>query len=722
MFFKKKKKVKKVKKKNKEEPKENEVVDNVEVDPIDEGKKRKRKKLILLMLSILLVGMVVVFLLRKKVGPVLQLSTVSLDFGEEDSEMEFSVRNDAIAKGFFQSGVKTLNFNINREAIDSWITVQPASGGIEGASELISVIVDRKSLTPGEYKGELRVASNGGNEVLHIFAKKLEEKITITSPTPNSAFSLDQMIAIKWDATSGLSSFVNIYLYLNDSKVGEIARKYNYRNSKNKDGIFPWMPDNRTIKGGSNYAIRIEDAKDPKICSEVGPVKLSHPITAIHVLNRTSDHQFPSTVQFIFSLRNQKNHAILFDSNEADWKNIKIWENEEEIDYLESHALLYSQDAFQLQVMVVLDFSASMHDTKEDIENLVLSANDLIDSLNETHQVGVVEFHRPDKAPVLLQAFTTYKNAAKEAIDGFASGKIYSDFSICWDAVQKGIEQFPEHPDPNVFKALVFLSDGFDNSSFSIPADLIAAARSKKVHLFVVGVGYVHEENILKNIAYKTGGTYVHSESIDVLRERFKQTIKDVKGQYKIKYISPQKPEDGKFDVVSEITYNNVSCQPGFNDTIDPASFFRKTINGIIRFSAPSVIKYNSAEVFMWCEHMPRYINEFRFWIGLKKPFKVLQTFFNDGGLCQDWTLKDEGEGWYRLTSPNQADPNKDLEFGDFGTICKIVVDNIDEKGIVVPFELDNSIYDRGQAFYGEEDTSPSKVMKADIYVGKIGK
>ena len=684
---------------------------------------KKRKKLILAILSILLVGIVVVLLLLpKKVDPVLQLSTVSLDFGKEDSEMEFTVRNDATAKGFFQSGVKPLDFEIKREANDNWITVQPVSGGSEGESKLISVIINRTSLTPGRHMGKLRVASNGGNEVLHVLAQKLEEKITIKSPTPKSAFPLDQNVAIKWDATSGLSNSVNIYLYLNDSKVGVIAKEHNYSDSRNRDGEFLWLPDNRAIRGGSNYTIRIEDTKDPKIYSEVGPVKLSQPITAIHVLNKTPDHQFPNTVQFIFSLRNQYNHAILLDSNEADWKNIKIWENEGEIDYLESHALLYSQEAFQLQVMIVLDFSASMHDTKGDIENLVMSANALIDNLNETHQVGVVEFHRPDKAPVLLQSFTTYKDAAKEAIDGFASGKFYSDFSICWDAVQKGIELFPEHPNPNIFKTLVFLSDGFDNSSFSKPADLVAAAKAKKVHLFVVGVGSVHEENILKGIAYETGGTYVHSESIDVLRERFKQTIKDIKGQYKIKYISPHKPEDGKFNVASEISYNNVTGQPGFKDIIDPASFFRKTINGVIRFTAPSVIKYNKADVFMWCEHVPRYINEFRFWIGLKKPFKVLQTSFNDGGLCQDWTLKDEGDGWYRLTSPNQAGPHKDLEFGDFGTICKIVVDNIDAKGLAVPFELDNSIYDRGQAFYGEDDTSPSKVMKADIYVGKMGK
>lgn len=86
-----------------------------------------------------------------------------------------------------------------------------------------------------------------------------------------------------------------------------------------------------------------------------------------------------------------------------------------------------------------------------------------------------------------------------------------------------------EKPDPNVFKTLVFLSDGFDNSSFKTPDDIIALAKDRNVHIFAVGIGNIREENVLKNIAFETGGTYVYAENLKVLQERFKQTITDVK-------------------------------------------------------------------------------------------------------------------------------------------------------------------------------------------------
>ncbi|MGR3317806.1 MAG: vWA domain-containing protein [Candidatus Anammoxibacter sp.] len=731
MFFKKKKKKTSEKDQNNKSAETNNAEaentdeaeeNNKEIDqePVSKNKKKSKKlKYIIIPIIIVLIS-VTLIILRKEVPPLLELSSKSLDFGNKVTNMTFTIKNAATANGFLESGVNPITFEIKTEAIDKWITALPISGDHIGRIKIIDVTINRDMLDSGSHMGELRIFTNAGNGIVKILAQKDIEKITITSPTQNSSFFMENKMAIDWTASSGVSSFINIFLYLNGSKVGTIVDNYDFRENNNVRGRFNWNIDNDSFREAKNYTIRIVDAEKPGIFDEIGPIKIMRSLTAIQVLNETTDHQFPSTVQFTFSLRNQDNHAILIESEEVNWKNIKIWENEKEIDYLESHALFYTQDDFQLQVMFVLDFSASMYETKDDIDNMVLSVKDMIDSLKETHQVGVVEFHRPDNPPALLQPFTTYKNAAKEALDNFSSGKIYRDFSICWDAVQKGLNEFSDQPDPDIFKTLLFLSDGFDNSSFCTPKDIIALANEKDVHIFVVGVGEVHEEDVLQGIALKTGGTYVHSENISVLRERFKQSIKDVKGQYKIKYISPKKPEDGKFTVKSNITYKGVTSGPLLHDEIDPSSIFNKTINGIVRFSAPSIIKYNRAEIFVWCEHVPRYINEFKFRIDLAKPFKVYLTSSNDGGLCQDWILDKGTDGWYRLTSPNRNDPRQNLEFGDFGTVCKIVVTDIDKKGFVIPFKLDNTVYDMGQAFYEEESTSQAKKWTTNIRVGNI--
>ncbi len=686
----------------------------------EEKKKKKQKMLMYIAVPAgLILVVVILMMMRGEAQPRLGLSTTDLDFGNSNAGMTFTIKNAATADSFFKKSVKPLKFKIKTEGIDNWIKVNPDSGVCDGTTKSIDVSINRELITPGNHVGELRISSNGGDEIVRALAQKDREKITITFPTTRYSTAINKKVTIGWTASAGASNSVDIELYLNGSKVETIVNNYKFRKKNTGTGQFAWKVGGNAVREGSNYSIKIVDSNEPQTFDEVGPLKITQPLTGISVLNETTNHQTPSTVQFIFSLRNQNNHAILFNPSEVDWKDIKIWENDEEIDYLESHALLYTQDDFQLQTMLVLDFSASMYDTKADINKMILSAKDLIDSLNETHQVGVIEFHRPDTPPALLQTFTTYKEAAKEAIDKFSAGKVYRDFSICWDAVKKGLNQFPKKSDPNVFKTLLFLSDGFDNSSYSSPEEIIELAKAKDVHIFVVGVGEVHEEERLKSVAFMTGGTYVHAENIDVLRQRFKQSIKDLKGQYKIKHITPKKPDDGTFTVRSEITYKDVIGDPVLYDEIEPKTIFTKTINGVLRFSAPSVIKYNRAEVFLWCEHAPRYINEFRFWIGAGKNCKVELTSFKDGGLCQDWILERGQDGWHKLTSPDKADPKQNLEFGDFGTICKIIITDIKDKGIVIPFKLDNSIYDMGQAFYGKNTKRKTKTWSTNIHVGQ---
>ena len=701
--------------------------DNVNKET-DQGKKagyvpekKKKKKIVIIPIILLFITILIIFLLRRDALPILEISPAGLNFGNKVTEMEFTIKNMAKAEGFFRPGVKHLEFEIDNRGIPSWLTAKPTEGAVLEESAKISIKVNRDILPYGSSLAELKILTNAESGVVRILVQKDEEKLTLISPSTGTSVFVGDKKAIEWTATAGVSERVNIFLYSNGVNIGTIAENYVFKEEEAAQGSFSWKVDD-FIREGNDYAIRIEDANNPKLYDVISPIKIIQPLRGIKVLNQTTDHQFPSTVQFIFSLRDQNNHAILFDSEQVDWKNIKIWENKNEIDYLESHALLYTQDDFQLQAMIVLDFSASMYEMNEDVDTMALSAKDLIDGLNETHEVGVVEFHRPDEPPALLQAFTTYKNAAKEAIDHFSYGKIYRDFSSCWDAVQTGLKQFPEKPDPNVFKTLVFLSDGFDNSSFNTPDDIIALAKERAVHIYVLGIGHGSEEKVLETITLETGGTYVFSENVNVLRERFKQIIKDVKGQYKIKYITPKKPEDARFVVESEITYKGVTATPLLRDEIVPSSIFGKTIEGKVRFSAPSVIKYNQAEIFMWCEHAPRYVNKFRFWIGTDKPYNVALTSSYNGGLCQNWTLNKEPDGWYSLTSPDKTDPRYNLAFGAFGTICKIVITDITEEGFKIPFKFDNSIYDMGQAFYEEGKMSPSKDWSTDIIVGNIAK
>lgn len=680
----------------------------------------KKKTRAGIIIALLFISALIAFLyLLQYNKPTLEVSLTKLDFGTKETVKELTIKNAAQSKWYLILGLKPLNYKIDSIKGSDWISFDPKSGTSEGEINTVNVKIDRSKLTIGDNRGEITISSNGGNKIIEILGIREKDAITITRPTPGSTLTIGKEAPILWEATSGVANTVNISLYLNECMVKNIANDYTYRSNNYSPGKFGWNLEEDLLPGGGGYTLRVEDDQNRELFSEVYPIKISYPLTEIKIENINAVHQKPSTVQYIFSLRDQFNHAVSINLAELDLDNLQIWENKEEIDYLESHAFFHKQDDFQLQVMLVLDFSASMKKHTNGIKTMIEGAKSLIDSLKETHEIGVVEFHRPTKSPSILMPFLTDKNAAKNAIDNFAVEEIYSDFSICWDAVYKGLKQFPTDPNPKVFRSIVFLSDGFDNSSNYKPEQLISLANSLDVHIYIIGVGEVHDETVLENISKETGGTYIHAEYICVLLERLKQVITDLGGQYKISYITPKKPKDGIFNVISQITYKGVTSYPLLEGQIDPSLIYSDTINGIISFTTSHNVDDGKVELFMWCEHAPRYIHEFYFNLGTDYTYSIESTSNDEGGLCENWQITAEENGWFRLTSPNPSDSKYDIEFGDIGTICKIVIQEVSGDKLTIPFNLDNSVYRLGQSFNGgdKSEVNQNGIWSTEINV-----
>ena len=98
-------------------------------------------------------------IIRNPFLPVLTTSTSSLIFGDNKTQLTFSIKN---------SGGGTLI--IDSIAGDMpWLTANPSAGSVTENSELIvTVDVIRSELTDGYYSGTVTVASNGGNSSLNI--------------------------------------------------------------------------------------------------------------------------------------------------------------------------------------------------------------------------------------------------------------------------------------------------------------------------------------------------------------------------------------------------------------------------------------------------------------------------------------------------------------------------------------------------------------------------
>lgn len=670
----------------------------------------KGRNVVGLIFGLLLIFALIVFIYLSRLNkPFLEVSLNTLDFEAIETEKNFTITNVAKNRWILLLGLKPLSYDIDYDQAIGWISLYPKSGTTVGEVNTVSVKIDRTKLAIGNNRCKVTVKSNGGDETVEILASREKDSVTVIEPTPGSTLTVGKNVPITWEATLGVSNTVDISLYSNECLIKNVTKEYVYRSDHFSPGTFEWIIEEDLIPGGNGYTIEVVDSNNNKLLGKVYPIKIDYPLTEIKFENINEAHQKPSTVQYIFSLRDQFNHAVSIDRLGPDSGTLQIWENKKEIDYLESHAFLYTQDDFQLQVMLVLDFSASMKKHNNGIEIMIQGTKSLIDNLKESHEISVIEFHRPNMEPSTLVPFSNDKEFTKKSIDDFASSEIYNDFSVCWDAVHKGLEQFPEQIDPRVFRTLVFLSDGFDNSSYYQPEQLISLANERDVHVYIIGVDKVHNEDILEDIAEKTGGTYVHAENICILLERFEQIINDLGGQYKLSYVTPKKPDDGTFNVVSLITHKGVTSYPPLDGQIDASSIYSDTITGIISFNTRHNISNGNIELLLMCEHAPRYIREFYFSLGTDYQFSVQTVPDKDGGLCENWKVTSEENGWFRLTSPNPSNPKYDIEFGDIGIICKVIVQDVSNENLVIPFKLDNSIYKLGQSFGGTETSAADK-------------
>lgn len=414
--------------------------------------------------------------------------------------------------------------------------------------------------------------------------------------------------------------------------------------------------------------------------------------------NVQANHQKPSKVQYIFSLRDRDDHAVLIPQTDFD-ENVEIIIEEDDvpIDYSESHGFVHTAESFGMDLVLVLDYTASMAQNNG-IDTMVQGVDLILDNIAESHRVAVVEFHDNNPADnfSVLQEFTSNKTEASQTVQSF--NNVYNGFSTCWDAVYRGLELFPEDSNANTFRALFFLSDGFDNSSSHSPEDIIELARSIGVSVYNIGVGEnlnSTNEGKLKNISSRTGGKYYKAENLGILQDRFLDVVDDLGGNYKISYITPKR---NTFDVKIWLTYHGKTTDNPIVDTVNGAAIFDSDRNGILSLNQP--VKHGSkADVFISADHTPREVSTFKFKLDLPDPVTLDGPIVNipvgEGGLLNEtWNAVANDLEWYTTSGD-------ELSFGDFGLLFKFTLDNLPDTGVTIPLIFDNSVYSNNIKFYG---------------------
>ncbi len=421
------------------------------------------------------------------------------------------------------------------------------------------------------------------------------------------------------------------------------------------------------------------------------PVKSNNSVSISEITfeNIQPNNQVPNKIQYLFSLRDQDNHAVEIPNSDLNKVSINITENDQPVDNDESSVLIHNFDNFGIDVVLVLDFSASM-ENNDGISFMVDGAKSLINSLKTNHRIAIIEFHdNNDQSNFsIIQNFTIDKDSAISALDEFIDSGFYSGFSTCWDAVNLGLEQFSEDIEYETIRSIVFLSDGNDNSSLTTPDELITNALAKNVRIYNIGIGDISDDHqtILASISEQTGGKFYQNSTISFLQNEFDQIISDLGGNYVVSYITPQTLQ---FQVSISLTYKDITATSPITDTIDPSLISGDDKFGILNFSTANVHN-DSISFYLNAVHIPRNVSELRFKIISDLNYLVENVNPEEGGLISDWTVPQKDEDGFWITQGN------DIPFGDFGKLCKITFMKSRLDGFTAKFVLDNSVYDYG--------------------------
>jgi Mg-chelatase subunit ChlD len=177
----------------------------------------------------------------------------------------------------------------------------------------------------------------------------------------------------------------------------------------------------------------------------------------------------------------------------------------------------------QVNTALVLDHSGSMQATADDndktakIAALHVAAERFVDSMSSVGRVSLVPFSTLVGSPRPFRDRNKMADLKASIRKLEASGE-----TALFDAVYEGINAL-EADNAKGKRAVVAMTDGFDNTSRRRVEEVIERAKEAKVPLYLLGFGRASEidEITMRHMAESTGGKFYHAKNKDSLIEIF---------------------------------------------------------------------------------------------------------------------------------------------------------------------------------------------------------
>lgn len=429
----------------------------------------------------------------------------------------------------------------------------------------------------------------------------------------------------------------------------------------------------------------------------------AQPADDLEIVNIAPTYTEPYLLDFTFSLRYGDGDQVVAEPAQFE---VQAFEDGEALG-AEAPVFFRRGQARQLKLMLVLDYTSSLQQAPGAIRAMEDAAkNVLLPALNETAQVGVIEFHSQfDRfPPMIVQPLTVDRQLVRDRIDiiqeefvqGLAGG------SRAWDACVLAAEQLEAGNAESEERVIVLFSDGNDTSSNpNTLTDVIDAANTVGAKIYAVGFGDIDEESRLnlQLITGATGGTLFPAERTEDLADAFDELVDSLSAQYVLRWATLRRSASETFRPSFSLSLTGTGDAVSFNGAgqFDPTDYEGDEFSGRLRFVASD--SADGTTVFLRADYMPPGISRVRMFVGSEVDFDVAEVESLQDGLLSSARVSrsdapDLGGSWILLEST--AGP---IPYAAFGPLLRFDFEDFlpEDQPLFEQVYIDNDIYAAGQ-------------------------
>lgn len=178
-----------------------------------------------------------------------------------------------------------------------------------------------------------------------------------------------------------------------------------------------------------------------------------------------------------------------------------------------------------ISISLVADISGSMYDNMAQAKQAMSAFVNTV-QFSKGDEIELTEFNQ---SSYICQSFTNQSGPILSSINAMqADGQ-----TRLYDTLLSEIERVQSRSNA---KCVIGFTDGYDNVSVNSAQDVVDAAVSRNVPVFLIGIGSSCDTNALRHIAQSTGGSYQNINDIGSLASVYNSIYRQEKEVYLVEY------------------------------------------------------------------------------------------------------------------------------------------------------------------------------------------